>query len=416
MSNNQSVRLGSIYLVAFLDMLGFGVIIPVIRDFTLELSRAGGVGWASPPVLSGILMASYSLFQFLFAPLLGRLSDQYGRKPILLVSIFGNILSYGLWVISQDFWVFLGSRIISGATGGNISVAQSYIADVTNKEERGRAMGMMGAVFGLGLTIGPFLGGAAMIISDNPILSTIKFNGYSHIGLIIGGLSIINLLYVWIGLAEPRERVLTAGKKVVNPVVLTRSLLKPQFGMLVIIFFLMQLAFIHLEATLSWDLLDRFNLSTEHTGYFFAYLGIVMIVIQGGVYRRMHKKHGENRLSKQGLLAMALGLILIPLYSELWYLMIVIIIFAYGMGLASPSLTTLGSLVSSEDEQGMNLGIMQSFGSLARIIAPVTANILYSGLTTSSPFTTGGFLAFIAFVLMLRLKIKDSEHLKNAEN
>ena len=409
MEKRSKPKLGAIYLVIFLDMLGFGTIIPVIRDFTILLvDQSNLTGW-DYATLSGILMSVYSVFQFVFAPLLGRLSDQHGRKPILLVSVLGNVISYFLWAVSNSFGLFLISRIISGATGGNISVAQSYIADVTTRENRAKAMGLMGAIFGLGFILGPFLGGLLSKVDISHIsFGLIKFNRFSLIGIFTMSLSLINLIWISLSLREPvkNKPKFTSLKDLVNPLLLFRQFLNPVLGRLFLINFLLSIGFVHIESTLAWDLLDRFKLETSQTGYFFAYLGVVMVFIQGGIYRRVHKKGNEAKLAKIGLIFSAVALFLIPFSYPLLIMGGVIAVLAFGMGFANPSLTTLVSLNSQDENQGFNLGIVQSLGSLARALAPVSATLLYDHLAHSAPFFSASIFVFIGFLIALGLSKK----------
>ncbi len=168
-----------VYLIVFLDMLGFGVIIPVLRDLTSYLVANGGTTVAWPPELfMGILMASYSGAQMLSAPFIGRLSDIYGRRPVFLFSAIGNLASYAIWILSSSYWIFLLGRIVSGITGGNIAIAQSILADNTTPEERPRAMGLLGAAIGMGFVLGPFLGVVMIKINHIAALSATGINHY----------------------------------------------------------------------------------------------------------------------------------------------------------------------------------------------------------------------------------------------
>lgn len=395
--------LASIYLVIFLDMLGFGIIIPVLRDLTIEMLQLSGMGHYSPEVFGGLLMSAYSLAQFYTSPLIGRLSDRYGRRPLLLISVFGNVLSYALWAVSQSFTVFLLSRLVSGVTGGNISVAQSYIADVTTPEHRAKAMGMMGAIFGLGFILGPFIGAVLSQYDIRQIIQANIWNSFSAIGLFSMALSLLNMGWIYFALKEPDvKRLDTSFKKAVNPVVLLREFRKPELGKLFLIFFLSQVAFVHLEATLAWDLMARFSYDTRKTGYFFALMGIVMIFVQGGLYRVLLKHRPVRSLAIEGLMVTALAFFLLPLPATVGLYFLVITAMAYGMGIGNPSVSALVSLTSTPQDQGLNLGLMHSFGALARIIAPLTATALYAQWQ-AAPFLVAGLLVGIAVYIARQL-------------
>lgn len=410
MTREKKAGLGPIYLVIFLDMLGFGTIIPVIRDFTKLLVENSSMNTTDYATLSGILMSSYSIFQFVFAPMLGRLSDKYGRRPILLVSVFGNVISYFIWAISNSFGLFLVSRIISGATGGNIAVAQSYIADVTTRENRAKAMGLMGAIFGLGFILGPFLGGLLSKVDISHIsLLGIPFNQFSMIGIFTMALSLVNLIWIFTHVAEPEVKrpKYQRLKELINPASLIKEFMNPELGKLFLINFLLSVAFVHLESTLAWDLLDRFKLNTESTGYFFAYLGVIMVIVQGGIYRRMAKKGNEVPLARFGLATTMVTLAVLPFSYPLAVMCVTIAILALGMGFANPSLTALISLTSTEEDQGLNLGIAQSFGSLARVLAPITATALYDNMSHQAPFISAAIFAGISLIIAMTLKKTD---------
>lgn len=258
-------KIWPLFVVVFLNMLGFGVIIPVIRDLTEILVNNSGYDPGYYAFYAGILMASYSLFQLVFSPMLGRASDIYGRKAILIVSVVGNIISYLMWAVSHSYVFFLASRIISGITGANISVAQSYIADVTNEKDRAKYMGLMGATFGIGFILGPFFGGLLSTININHIsLGMINFNRFGAIGIFTAVLSLINLFWIIFGL--PESRVIQSSKEETGLTnnghhkvfrFLNIKMLKNKHVIrLFLIYFVMQLSFNHIEAILAWDLKD----------------------------------------------------------------------------------------------------------------------------------------------------------------
>lgn len=417
-------HLWPVYLVVFIDMLGFGMIIPVIRDYTQYLVENTPIETSSYATYSGILMASYSFFQFIFAPILGRLSDVYGRKKLLILSVLGNVISYFMWIISHNYWFFLFSRIVSGATGGNISIAQSYIADNTDKEERAKYMGIMGALFGMGFILGPFFGGLLSTV-DMTIFNSnvIIYNPFSAIGLgtmVLSGLNIILIIYLMPGatvkdenqsddgLLLGREEGMPSRKPIYH--IASLKLIKNSNLMIIFgAFFIFSLGFVHVEATLAWDLLDRFHLNAKETGYFFAYMGIVMAIIQGLIYRKLVIKNSLHRLAILGAFILSTGLVLMPLGESIMITGGVTVILAFGMGIGNPSLLTLASVVSDETEQGVSMGIMQSLGSLARIIAPLTATWAYDNIAHNSPYLISSGLILISLLVIIKLKIKTPE-------
>lgn len=401
-SGKGKYSLGPIYLVIFLDMLGFGTIIPVIRDMTIDLQKSNIFSVFSDEVLAGILMASYSLSQFIISPIFGSLSDRYGRRPLLMLSVFGNVLSYFLWMVSQNFTVFLISRIVSGITGGNIGIAQAYIADVTTRDNRAHAMGMMGAIFGIGFILGPFVGALLSLWDISVYSNLIPLNRFSAIGLFSMVISFVNLLWIYIALKETEAHEKATARSALGILALLRSIRQSQLTRLFIVYFLSQLAFVNMEATLAWHLKDAYQLDTKETGYFFAFMGVVMVLVQGGIYRPLVSKLKERKMVWQGLPIAALGLLVLPFTGTLFWGGVAIIIMAYGMGVSNPSQTSLGSLYSNEQEQGLNLGIMQSLGALARILSPIFATSLYVFWNPLSFLIASGLTLF-ALILSLKL-------------
>ncbi|MDH4128538.1 MAG: MFS transporter [Spirochaetota bacterium] len=410
-------KMWPIYIVIFLNMLGFGIIIPVIREITEILVDNSGYDRNYYAIYSGILMASYSFFQLIFSPIMGRVSDLYGRKSVLIISVIGNIISYLMWSVSHSYNFFLVSRIISGITGANISVAQSYIADVTKEKDRARYMGLMGAIFGIGFIIGPFVGGLVSVIDINRYFNgMIIFNRFGAIGIVTGVLSIINLIWIIFNLEESNK---SSNRKMAEKSSRDQSfifrflnirLLKDnRIVRLFIIYFLMQLSFNHIEAVLAWDLKDRFSLDTRQTGYFFAYMGIIMAIVQGGVYRILLKKYTLLKLCQIGSLFLIIGFLLMPFSYPLIFATFTIILLAFGMGISNPSIMTLTSIYSNKKEQGITMGIMQSFGSLSRVIAPLSATLAYDTFSHSMPYIISGILVILGLILIIKMGVEKSK-------
>ncbi len=393
----KKISLFPIYMVAFIDMLGFGVIIPVLRDFTRFLADASNYQSIEHATLSGILMASYSLAQFIFAPILGRLSDRFGRKKLLFLSVAGNVLSYAIWAISNSYGLFLISRLISGMTGGNISVAQSYLADVTSEEDRGKAMGMIGALFGIGFILGPFIGG---ILSSVDITkwssSMITFNQFSAIGIFCASLSIANLVLIVFLLQESLQHPKKESSKhnglksIMNAARGGSSVI----GRLYLIHILISITFVSLEVTLAWDLLYRFKLDTKETGYFFAYMGVMMAIVQGGIYRILYRKIQGSLLLQIGLIATLVSFGLYRSFNELVFFCLVIALLSFGLGILNSSLLTLVSLFSKKEDHGINLGIMQSLSALTRAFIPLVTTLIYD-------YIHPGIISLLSFCYIL---------------
>ena len=392
-----------IYLVAFLDILGFGVIIPIIRDITIFLSKQSKLT-IEPITLSGILMSSYSLAQFIFAPILGRLSDTYGRKKLLFLSVLGNVISYFMWIFSHTYEFFLISRLISGVTGGNISVAQSYLADITPKKDRAKAMGIFGAVFGAGFVLGPFLG-SILIKWDMTGLPSIGayFQPFSSIGTGCMLLSIINLVLIIFNLKESLSVSPPSEKRTFWKMPYLWKVKKSGNRLKIINTLWIGLAFAVcitlLEATIAWDLLIKFNLDTEATGLYFAGIGGLLVIMQGGVYRWLQKKFLLHTMIQNALLLMGLGFSAVSFASDLITFSLLLSLLVFSMSILNPSISAQISILSNESDQGAHLGILQSLNSLARALVPFLATFLYGYLTPILPYAMAAFFAMSAYFL-----------------
>ncbi|MCS6985807.1 MAG: MFS transporter [Leptospiraceae bacterium] len=385
-----------IYLVIFLDMLGFGTIIPVIRDLTRELVQMSDLNEDHAEIYGGLLMASYSFAQFLASPIWGRLSDIYGRKRILMMTLAGNILAYGMWGISSNFGVFLLSRLLAGFSGGNLSVAQSYLVDVTSAQERAKAMGLMGAIFGLGFILGPFLGAEL----SQWHLGLGGGNSYASIGYFCMVLSLINFSWVVVSLRDMRKRQ-PSNRKLFHPSVLWKEVRSSKVSYLLGAYFFLQAGFVQLEAVLAWDLWERFAYDTRTTGHFFAALGIVMVLVQGGIYRVLVNRWDLWKITTRGMVGVIAAYLILPLQTMSLAYFSVICLMAYGLGTVNPSLPTLISLQTRETEQGFQLGLMHSLGAITRIIAPILATGLFHAWSFA-PFYLSALFSALALMLFLR--------------
>ncbi len=353
-----------IFITVFIDLVGFGIVIPALPFYVeSDLFRA-------TPFEIGLLFASYSLMQFIFAPVLGSLSDRYGRRPILFFSILGSAVGYLFIGFAFALWmVFLG-RIIAGITGGNISTAQAYIADATTRENRAKGMGLFGATFGLGFIFGPAIGG---------ILSRYGINVPF---LFAAVLSVINAILVYFILPE------TVNTANYNPnktrknrfVELIESLGTKRFKTLNAVYFFLVTSFSIMTYAFVLYTIERFGYTAEENGYIFAFIGILAVIFQGGLFNKLVKKFGENPLMIVGCAMMAISLFVIPYISPdfggLAGVLFTVAFLAIGNSMASPAITSLASKISDETTQGKSLGVLQSFASLARAIGPAVGGVL----------------------------------------
>ncbi|MGI9056637.1 MAG: MFS transporter [Pyrinomonadaceae bacterium] len=353
-----------IFITVFIDLVGFGIVIPALPYYVeSDLFRA-------TPFEIGILFASYSLMQFIFSPVLGSLSDRYGRRPVLFFSIIGSAIGYLFIGFAFALWMVFAGRIIAGITGGNISTAQAYIADATSKENRARGMGLFGAMFGLGFIFGPAIGG---------ILSRY---GISTPFLFAAVLSAVNAILVYFILPETVNTANYDPAKARKSrfAEIFESLGDLKFGTLNAVYFFLITSFSIMTYAFVLYTIERFDYTAEENGYIFAFIGVLAVIFQGGLFNKLVKKFGENPLVIIGCLMMAISLFVIPYigpdYGGLTGVLLTVALLAIGNSMASPAITSLASKISDDTMQGKSLGVLQSFASLARAIGPAVGGIL----------------------------------------
>ncbi len=374
-----------LFTIVFIDLVGFGLVIPLLPFYAVRFgATAPEVTW---------LMATYSLMQLLAAPFWGRLSDRIGRRPVLMASTAASALAY-LWLGGAgQLWMLFAARALAGACAGNIAAAQAYVADLTKPEDRAHGMGMIGAAFGFGFIVGPALGG--FLAGNNPAMANLQSPAW-----IAAGLSFAALCGVALVLREshPRERRGLAPP--LGRIGLARAMLsRPALSRLIVMFFLVILAFAAMESIFALWALRQLDWGPEKVGYVFAYLGLLSAIMQGGLTRRLTKRYGEERLLLCGLVVLALGLGIVPFSRELAVLAVAFAALAIGLGLTQPAMNSLISRRAGRDEQGGVQGVTQSAGSLARVIGPPLAGYLFAYAGHSSPFLWGAALVLAALLI-----------------
>jgi DHA1 family tetracycline resistance protein-like MFS transporter len=382
-----------IFLTVFLDLLSVGIILPLL-PYYVKIIEESGAPQLMPYIalIVGALGASFSLFQFLFAPILGALSDRFGRRPVLLISLFGTGVSYVLFGLTDQLiglgaGIFLAglffARILDGITGGNISTAQAYIADVTPPEERARGLGMIGAAFGLGFMLGPAFGG---------LLSTISLSTPAYVA---AGLTFANVVFGYFKLPEslPVERRSTIGWRDMNPFTRLRGLgSRLDIRPLLLGILLLNFAFAGLQNNFAVYTDVRYGLGPAENAFLFAFIGLVAVVMQGFLIRKLVPRFGEARLAITGMGLMTIGYALIAFVPTAWMLYPALGILASGSGMATPSLTSLISRRVSAEEQGSVLGGVQSLNSLMMVVGPLFAGWAFDTIAPTAPYLSGVLL------------------------
>ncbi|MBA2338929.1 MAG: MFS transporter [Pyrinomonadaceae bacterium] len=391
-----------IFITVFIDLVGFGIVIPIL-PFYVQDSR-----FAASPSMVGLLFASYSLMQFLFTPVLGRLSDKYGRRPVLFLSIIGTGVGFLIMGAATTLWMLFAGRILDGITGGNISTAQAYIADVTKPEERAKGMGMIGAAFGMGFIFGPALGG---------ILSRWGINVPLYFA---AALAFLNATLLYFTLPESLDKNHPARSAVrFGLTEMWGALARTRLGLIVAVYFMLIVAFSMMTSSFALFTMYRFGFDAQHNGYIFTFIGILAVGVQLLIVRRFVHSYGEMPFIVCGLGLLLTGLVAIPLVGPAHGGLVALLLaggfVSIGNQLAAPLLTSLASKSVGADVQGGTLGMLQSLGSLARFVGPVIQSFLIYSATAAHhlddhslrvTFWTAAAITFVACLLALYLRIR----------
>ena len=381
-----------VLMTVFLDLIGFGIVIPLLPFYAEEYgASAAEVTW---------LMAAYSLAQFLFAPLWGAASDRFGRRPVLLASIFMTAVGLAGFAAAETLAGLFVFRILHGAMTANISTAQAAVADITPPDKRAMGMGLIGAAFGVGFTVGPFMGGEltapgiAAALSD--LLGGVEINRYSVPIWVAACMSAVNLLMTAVLLPETRKPGSTSRPRTLSPAAFVKVLRHPVVGLCVLLTFVLTVSFAMMESTFTLFAEHARGLDAPEVGRMFGVAGLVMILVQGGLIRPLVKRFGEGPLVPAGIAILAVGLGLLPFAPPVGAMVAVFVLIAIGNGISSPSLQALISKGTSPEEQGFVLGTNQSMSALARAIGPTIGGLLYTRAGPSSPFLAASVVLAVA--------------------
>ena len=376
-------RLAVIFLTVLIDLIGFGLVIPVLPYYAQSFGVAG-LGF-------GALIGVYSLMQFLATIVLGRLSDRVGRRPILMVSILFSLTGYLVFAFAGSYAVLFLGRTISGFSAGNISVAQAYIADVTTPKDRSRSMGLVGAAFGLGYIVGPALGGLAG-----------HYGGPMAVGLTAAGLGAVNLVSAYFILQES----LRPEHRVTRPLFSVRHLVHairdPVLGPPFLVFSLIPFAFSGYMVALPLYARTRFGWGESQLGWFFTLIGIMAASVQGYFFGKLARRFGDRLLAIVGTVGMALPIGVVPFVSHAQWLYVWVLVFGFANSLTSPAITGLISKLAGVAEQGTVLGSAQSFSALGRFAGPFIFGELYDRLNPTFTFVGAGLVMVVAWLVTLR--------------
>lgn len=385
----------AVFVTVLLDLLGFGMILPILPFY--------GLDYGATDFQVGLLFASYSAAQLVFSPLLGRLSDRLGRRPLLLASIATNVVAHAAFAYAATFWVLVAARTLSGVAASNIGIAQAYMADVTSRRERSRAMGMIGAAFGLGFILGPAFGG---------LLSQVSLRA---VPLGAAALALVNLgmAAVWLpeslSAARREER---RGQRWLDPGQLAAVARDRPLFTLLLLFFSVTLCFAVMEATFALFAEERFLWTETEVSWTFVYIGVLVVLIQGVLIGPLVRRFGERHLIPAGVAVMAAGLLLMASARQPATLLAAAGLLAVGTGLNSPSTLGLLSKLTDEGSQGSVLGLSRSFGSLARVVGPLAGTWAFQEVAPAVPFLGAGVLMalMIAAALWVTRRARHTDH------
>lgn len=377
------IQLLIIFLTVFIDLVGFGLIIPLNPYLARE--------FGATPTQVGLLMAIFSLMQFLFSPFWGSLSDRFGRRPIILISLLGTAVSHAAFGFSTELWQLFAARLFAGIFGANISAAMAYMADITPKDKRSQSMGLIGAAFGLGFILGPLIGGLCAETSFGPNLGA----------FVAGGLGLANAVFAYFFLTESRPAGLEIPARVSRWKTITHGLDIASVRAIMIMMLFQSLAMAHMEASLFMLMQDRFSWSLRNASLGFAYIGVIIVFTQGFLVRRILPKFGERGTILIGVIFGIFGFSGISLSHDLMMAAFSVTLMGIGNGLANPALIGSLSLLSDQGEQGQRMGVSQSLAALGRILGPASGGWMYQYFGQGYPFFVSSTLMLLSLCLVM---------------
>jgi multidrug resistance protein len=386
-------RLAVLMVTAFMDMVGLLMVLPLLPFYAMRLGGGG--------LVVGILVSSYAVAQLLSAPLWGRVSDRFGRRPALLISLGAAAVAYVVFAYAESLWLLLLSRLVQGAGGGTVGVIQAYVTDVTEPENRARSLGWLSAATNAGVMVGPVLGSLSRGISDEAP------------GLLAAGLSLVTMAFAWLYLRESREEETEAERATPRTrprQAAWRVLSSPgdPAPRLIWIYAIGMGAFQGMTAVLALFLAQRFEVTEREIGFVFAYTGAISVIVRALLLGKAVDWLGEARLSRVGMVLLAMGLGGLPLTYHWFWLALAIALVPLGTAFTFPCVTAMLSRLIGRHERGVYMGVQQSFGGAARVVAPLWAGWAWDHLGVGVPFWTGALL--VLGTLFLGLGIEKYVH------
>jgi len=383
-----------IFLTVFIYLLGFGMIIPVLPLLSTH--------YGATPLQAGLLMSCYSLMQFLFSPFWGKLSDKYGRRPILMYCLLGEAISYLVLAASRSLEMLFIARLLTGFFGASISTASAYVSDVTTPQERSKGMALIGAAFGLGFLFGPAIGGGLTVWAEKISNDTGFIASFSSYGVAL--FCLVTFIFAYYNLkesisAENREKNTLDKKNRIDH--LLKYFQTPLVGQLMSGFGLATLSMAMMESTLVLFMKQKYNWNIKEVSFGFAYIGIIIVFTQGFLVRKLIPLFGERFVLRLGLFSLGLGLTGIGFASNIATMGLVMTLLSIGSGLSNPAFLGSISLLVPPDEQGLAMGTTQSLSALGRVVGPAIGGYLFGHLTVESPFFMAGSLTFVALLLII---------------
>ncbi|MFH0735073.1 MAG: MFS transporter [bacterium] len=387
---NKKASLSIIFGTVFIDLLGFGILIPILPIFASKQLHISDFQ-------IGMIVAIFSLVQFLFNPILGKVSDKIGRRPIIVITLLITSVSYIMFSFAHTFWMLFLSRLLAGFGGSNIGVAQAYIADITSKEERAKGMGMIGAAFGLGFLFGPMIGGF------------LSQYGYEYASYGSAAFSFIAFVFAFFFLPESKK-ILTEktdmNYKIIDFRFAKETLKHPTIGLLIFVFFLLVFSMANIYGTFPLIGSKFYHFSNKDIIYLYVIMGLMGAIIQGGLMRYLTQKISEVKLVMFGMVCLTIGLGLIPYGINYTGVVVAIIILSIGNGILQPVVISMISKYSPEHNQGETLGFSQSLSALGRVFGPLWGGFAYDFIGYQAPFLTGCVISFIALLLGAKMLTK----------